>query len=96
MKKFIFSIIIALAALNCVAATESNKQTGKAQTERVESQNKKQDPVVGTYKGHEIHQGARGGLYWWYTAKTGKHAGEQVKHYLSKAEKEEFNQEKNK
>ena len=95
MKKFLFSIIIALAALTCVAGTNnSNSQsTSQVKTECVE---KKQDPIVGTYKGHEIHQGARGGLYWWYTAKSGKHAGEQVKHYLSKEEKEEFNQGKNK
>lgn len=95
MKKFLLTVIIAMAALTCVAGTNNSKQpTSQVNTERVEQQN--QDPVVGTYKGHQVRQGKRGGLYWTYIAKSGKHAGEQARHYLSKAEKEEFNQAKGK
>ena len=92
MKKLFITIFIALAALTCAAGnTTTAKQGTSAAVERVE---KKQDPIVGTFKGHDVHQGPKGGLYWWHTPKTGKNAGKQVKRYLTKEEREQFNQNK--
>lgn len=89
MKKFIITLIIVLAAMSCMAANNDNSGAQAPQTEQTATTG--QDPVVGTWKGHEVHRGAKGGLYYWHTPKTGKNAGKQVKRYLSKQEKEEFN-----
>ena len=94
MRKLIITIIIALATLNCVAAPEGTRQADARPA--IEQTTKSQDPIVGTYKGREIHRGSKGGLWYWHTPKTGKNAGKQVKRYLTKQEKEEFNQGKNK
>lgn len=94
MRKLFITIIIALAALNCAAAPEGIRQADARPA--IEQTTKSQDPVVGTYKGREIHRGSKGGLWYWHTPKTGKNAGKQVKRYLTKQEKEEFNQGKNK
>lgn len=92
MKKILLTIAIVLASLNCVAAHESANKADARPT--IEQTTKSQDPVVGTYKGREIHRGSKGGLWYWHTPKTGKNAGKQVKRYLSKEEKQEFNQGK--
>ena len=89
MRKLIITIIIALATLNCVAATEGTRQADARPA--IEQTTKSQDPVVGTYKGREIHRGSKGGLWYWHTPKTGKNAGKQVKRYLNKQEREQFN-----
>lgn len=90
MRKLIITIIIALASLNCVAAPESAKKAdAKPAVERVE---KKQDHSTGRpWKGHEVFRGPKGGLYYWHVPKTGKNAGQQVKRYLTKEEREQFN-----
>lgn len=90
MRKLIITIIIALATLNCVAAPENAKKAdAKLAVERVE---KKQDQSTGRpWKGHEVFRGPKGGLYYWHVPKTGKNAGKQVKRYLTKEEREQFN-----
>lgn len=90
MRKLFITIIIALLALGCAAAAEGTRQADARPA--TEQTTKSQDPVVGTYKGHEIHRGSKGGLWYWHTPKTGKNAGKQVKRYLTKQEKQELNQ----
>lgn len=90
MKKILLTIAIVLASLNCVAAPESAKKAdAKPAVERVE---KKQGQSTGRpWKGHEVFRGPKGGLYYWHVPKTGKNAGQQVKRYLTKEEREQFN-----
>lgn len=90
MRKLFITIIIAMATLNCVAANEGTRQAdAKPAVERVE---KKQDQSTGRpWKGHEVFRGPKGGLYYWHVPKTGKNAGQQVKRYLTKEEREQFN-----
>lgn len=90
MKKLLLTIAIVLASLNCVAAPESKPTATTAKVERVE--NKSQDQSTGRpWKGHEVFRGPKGGLYYWHVPKTGKNAGQQVKRYLTKEEREQFN-----
>ena len=90
MKKILLTIAIVLASLNCVAVAENTKGAdAKPATERVE---KKQDQSTNrTWKGHEVYRGPKGGLYYWHVPKSGKNAGQQVKRYLNKEEREQFN-----
>jgi len=72
---------------------ENNNRTA-TKTEQVTNQATDQNPVVGKdKKGRTIHQGKKGGLYYWTTTKKGENAGKVRKGYLTKAEKEEFYRE---
>ncbi len=69
---------------------ENNNRTAQ-KTEQVSNQETDKNPIVGTdKKGRTIHQGKKGGLYYWTTTKKGENAGKVRKAYLSKAEKEDF------
>ena len=74
----------------CPTIQAENKKS-EVKTEQVTNQATDQNPVVGKdKKGRTIHQGKKGGLYYWTTTKKGENAGKVRKAYLSKAEKEEF------
>lgn len=73
---------------------ESKKSTATNKTEQVTNQATDKNPVVGKdKKGRTIHQGKKGGLYYWTRTKKGENAGKVRKGYLTKAEKEEFYRE---
>lgn len=92
MKRFICILMILGAMLwTCPMIQAENKTRTAQKTEQVTNQATDKNPVVGTdKKGRTIHQGAKGGLYYWTTYKKGEKAGKPKKAYLTKAEKEEF------
>lgn len=92
MKKLIFAIIVMMITAGSITLqAETTNRTATQKTEQVTNQATDQNPVVGQdKKGRTIHQGSKGGLYYWAIPKTGKNAGKAVKRYLSKADKEEF------
>jgi len=70
---------------------ENNNRTSTKTEQVTNNQSTDQNPVVGKdKKGRTIHQGKKGGLYYWATTKKGENAGKVRKCYLTKAEKEEF------
>ena len=78
-----------LWACPMIHAETTNRTATK--TEQVTNQETDKNPIVGQdKKGRTIHQGSKGGLYYWTTTKKGENAGKVRKAYLSKAEKEEF------
>lgn len=94
MKKFII-LLIAVMMMGA-APVQAESKTGTAtKTEQVtNNQATDQNPVVGKdKKGRTIHQGKKGGLYYWTTTKKGENAGKVRKGYLTKSEKEEFYRE---
>jgi hypothetical protein len=93
MKKMIFLMMCLLLMSAAPIHAENNNRTA-TKTEQVTNQATDQNPVVGKdKKGRTIHQGKKGGLYYWTTTKSGKNAGKARKGYLTKAEKEEFYRE---
>lgn len=89
MKRFILILIVMMCSASVMIQAESKKSEVK--TEQVTNQEKDKNPIVGQdKKGRTIHQGAKGGLYYWTTTKKGENAGKIRKGYLTKAEKEEF------
>ena len=89
MKKIFLTIAIALASLNCLAVDNQKQPNTETTVEHVE---KTSDRSTGRqWKGHEVFQGPKGGLYYWHTVQSGKNAGKQIKRYLSKEEREKFN-----
>lgn len=93
MKRIIITVLAAL--MLAMTPNFSSVANAATKTEQVTASTDP-NPVVGTYKGHKIRQGKKGGLYYWDVAKSGKKAGQQVKRYLTKAQKEEFLSGKNK
>ena len=93
MKKFII-LLIAFMLMSAAPVQAENKTGTATKTEQVTNQATDQNPVVGKdKKGRTIHQGKKGGLYYWTTTKKGENAGKVRKGYLTKAEKEEFYRE---
>lgn len=92
MKKMIILVMCLLLMSAAPIHAENKTGTATTKTEQVsKSQDSDKNPVVGTdKKGRTIHQGAKGGLYYWTTTKKGENAGKIRKGYLTKAEKEEF------
>lgn len=88
MKKF---FIIALMLLASIAAWagEVKYQPTTAKTEQVDGKSHNTTAYVYVDKdgSYRIYRGAKGGLYYYKTAKSGKHAGELVKRYLNKDDK---------
>lgn len=83
---FLMVCLLLMSAAPIQAETTNRTAT---KTEQVTDQD--QNPVVGKdKKGRTIHQGKKGGLYYWTTTKKGENAGKVRKGYLTKAEKEEF------
>lgn len=98
MKKTLTIIMLAIAALTCTAG-EIVKIDNSVKLERTVAKptdkataycNKDRDG-----KCYQIYQGAKSGYFYYKTAKSGKHAGEPVKRYLNKADREKINQLRN-
>jgi hypothetical protein len=95
MKRLTIILMILGAMLWTCPMIQANNNRTATKTEQVTNKTNNQEtdknPVVGQdKKGHTIHQGAKGGLYYWTTIKRGDNAGKVTKRYLTKAEKEEF------
>lgn len=91
MKRFICILMILGAMLWTCPIIQAENKKSEVKTEQVTNQSQDKNPIVGTdKKGRTIHQGSRGGLYYWTTYKKGEKAGQVKKAYLTKAEKEEF------
>ena len=90
MKRLILILIVVMFSASAMIQAETTNRTA-TKTEQVTNQETDKNPIVGTdKKGRTIHQGAKGGLYYWTTTKRGDNAGKIRKAYLTKAEKEEF------
>lgn len=96
MKKFIILLIAVM--LMGAAPVQAESKTGTAtKTEQVYNSVEQAERADKTpteskpYKGHIVHRGSRGGLYYWKIASKGKNQGKVIKHYMSKKEKEEYN-----
>lgn len=93
MKRLTMILMILGAMLwTCPMIQAENNNRTATKTEQVtNNQETDKNPVVGKdKKGRTIHQGAKGGLYYWTTTKKGENAGKVRKAYLTKAEKDEF------
>ena len=91
MKKLIILMLTAMILCGSSTIQAENKTRTAQNAEQVTNQQADKNPIVGTdKKGRTIHQGSRGGLYYWTTYKKGEKAGQVKKAYLTKAEKEEF------
>lgn len=90
MKRIIITVLAAL--MLAMTPNFSSVANAATKTEQVTASTDP-NPVVGTYKGHKIRQGKKGGLYYWTTTKKGENAGKVRKGYLTKSEKEEFYRE---
>ena len=92
MKRLTMILMILGAMLWACPMIQAENKKSEVRTEQVTNQD--QNPVVGKdNKGRTIHQGKKGGLYYWTTTKKGENAGKVRKGYLTKAEKEEFYRE---
>lgn len=97
MKKIFLSIMLALAALTCTAGTIVKSDN----TVRVEQTTAKSGDTPTGYCWEDrdgkypIYQGSKGGYFYYKVAKSGKNAGQPVKRYLSKEDREKLNQIRN-
>lgn len=97
MKKIIV-LLIAVMMMMGAAPVQAENKTGTAttKTEQVYNSVEQAERADNTptekkpYKGHIVHRGSRGGLYYWKIASKGKNQGKAIKHYMSKKEKEEY------
>ena len=103
MRKLFITIAIVLATATCFGeTTEKGNLVRNGNTFSIERTNestttKEKQPDVaigaqwqdddGTY---DIYMGAKGGLYYYKMAKTGKHAGELTKRYIPKDKTQEI------
>lgn len=91
MKRLTMILMILGAMLWACPMIQAENKKSEVKTEQVTNQETDKNPIVGTdKKGRTIHQGAKGGLYYWTTIKRGDNAGKVTKRYLTKADKEEF------
>ena len=95
MKRLTMILMILGAMLWACPMIQAENKKSEVKTEQVtNNQATDQNPVVGKdNKGRTIHQGKKGGLYYWTTTKKGENAGKVRKGYLTKTEKEEFYRE---
>ena len=94
MKKMIFLMVCLLLMSAAPIQAESNNRTATKTEQVINNQATDQNPIVGKdKKGRTIHQGKKGGLYYWTRTKKGENAGKVRKGYLTKSEKEEFYRE---
>ena len=94
MKRLTMILMILGAMLWTCPMIQAENKKSEVKTEQVSNQETDKNPIVGQdKKGRTIHQGAKGGLYYWTTTKKGENAGKVRKGYLTKAEKEEFYRE---
>ena len=95
MKKFII-LLIAFMLMSAAPIHAENKTGTDTKTEQVYNTIDQAERADNTpterkpYKGHIVHRGSRGGLYYWKIASKGKNQGKAIKHYMSKKEKEEY------
>ena len=97
MKKFVI-MLLAIILMNAAPIHAENKtSTATTKTEQVYNSVEQAERADKTptekrpYKGHIVHRGSRGGLYYYKIASRGKNQGKAIKHYMSKKEKEEYN-----
>lgn len=92
MKRLTIILMILGAMLWTCPMIQAESKKSEVKTEQVtNNQATDPNPVVGKdKKGRTIHQGSKGGLYYWTVTKKGENAGKVRKGYLTKAEKEEF------
>ena len=89
MKKIILTL--ALAAAIFTAAGQSVQRNGNTFSDapRIEREKAKADSIGANWQDEDgtypIHMGSKGGLFYYKVAKSGKHEGEMVKHYIPKA-----------
>lgn len=95
MKKFII-LLIAVMMMGAAPVQAENKTGTATKTEQVYNSVEQAERADNTpterrpYKGHIVHRGSRGGLYYWKIASKGKNQGKAIKHYMTKKEKEEY------
>lgn len=91
MKKF-FITLATIFALGIPAAAQVVNQNGNTfSAPTTEQREKARADSIGAFWEDEegcypIYMGAKGGLFYYKTAKTGKHAGEPRKHYIPREE----------
>ena len=91
MKKFIILLMALMLMSAAPIQAESNNRTATKTEQVTNNQATDQNPIVGKdKKGRTIHQGKKGGLYYWTITKKGENAGKVRKGYLTKSEKDEF------
>ena len=99
MKKFIILLIAVMVMMGAAPVQAENKTGTATKTEQVYNSVEQAERADNTptekrlYKGHIVHRGSRGGLYYWKIATRGKNQGKVIKHYMSKKEKEEYNKQ---
>lgn len=101
MKRFFISVLAALMLAAAPVAQAENKTSTdtKTKTEQVYNTIDQAERADNTpterkpYKGHTVHRGGRGGLYYWKIATRGKNQGKAIKHYMTKKEKEEYSKQ---
>ena len=99
MKKMIFLMMCLLLMSAAPIHAESKTGTATTKTEQVYNSVEQAERADKTptekrpYKGHIVHRGSRGGLYYYKIASRGKNQGKAIKHYMSKKEKEEYNKQ---
>ena len=98
MKKLFLIIAIMLASLT-MQAGQVIRKTANVKVERVTFKQGK-DKNIGTaidwcYQdrdgNHQIYRGDKGGMYYYKVAKSGKNAGEPVRRYVKKEDREKIN-----
>lgn len=96
MKKIIILLIAVMMMMGAAPVQAENNNRTATKTEQVYNSVEQAERADNTptekrpYKGHIVHRGSRGGLYYWKIASRGKNQGKAIKHYLSKKEKEEY------
>ena len=96
MKKFIIMMLLAVVLMSAAPIHAESKIGTATKTEQVYNSVDQAERADTTptekkpYKGHIVHRGSRGGLYYWKVASKGKNQGKAIKHYMTKKEKEEY------
>ncbi len=103
MRKLFITIAIVLATATCFGETtekgnlvrNGNTFSIERTTKSTTTKEKQPDVAIGAQwedeEGtYDIYMGAKGGLYYYKMAKTGKHAGELTKRYIPKDKAQEI------
>lgn len=101
MRKLFITIAIVLATATCFGETTEkgnlvrNGNTFRVeQTEKPKAEPQPDMPIGAQWEDkdgvYDIYMGAKGGLYYYKEAKTGKHAGELTKRYIPKDKAQEI------
>ena len=103
MRKLFITIAIVLATATCFGETtersnlvrNGNTFSIERTTKSTTTKEKQPDVAIGAQwedeeGSYDIYMGAKGGLYYYKVAKTGKHAGEPTKRYIPKDKAQEI------